>query len=143
MIDLNALVNREICETHENTDGQLHLSHVLRISRFFQFRDRINAMSKLDRTISHPQRRDFIRRGHALRAQTTVGRQGLTDAFITQLDQTMRKCDLLKIRIEAESADDATQIAESLAQRIGAELVQRVGRVALIYRPVAENDLDE
>lgn len=100
-------------------------------------------MSKPSRTFSQSERRDMIRRGHQLHAQTTLGRQGVTDAFVTQLDRTMRKCDLIKVRVEAESGPDATTLAETLAQRIGGQLVQRVGRVALIYRPIAESDDDE
>jgi RNA-binding protein len=100
----------------------------------------MNAMSKPARTISQSQRREMIRRGHDLRAQTTLGRQGLTDAFVTQLDRTMRKCDLLKVRVDADSGPDATSLADSLARRIGGELIQRVGRVALIYRPIESGD---
>lgn len=100
-------------------------------------------MPKSEGDLSQAERRDMIRRGHVIRAQTTLGRQGITDAFVTQLDRTMRKCDLIKVRVDAESGREATTLAETLAQRIGGQLVQRVGRVALIYRPIAESSDDE
>jgi RNA-binding protein len=89
--------------------------------------------------LSSSERQELIRRGHQLDAKTTVGRQGLSDAFIAQLEQTMRRIELIKIRIEAESNGEAMSIAEELAARLGGQVVQRVGRVALLYRPVVED----
>ncbi len=84
------------------------------------------------------ERRELIRRGHGLQARIILGRQGITDAFVAQLDQAMRRVDLLKVRIEADSSPQASRLAGQVAGRINAHVVQRVGRVALLHRPVPD-----
>jgi RNA-binding protein len=81
-------------------------------------------------------RGELIRRGHTLEARVVMGRLGMTDAFVAQVDEAMTKRDLLKVRIEAESGREASRLAVELAQRVEAQVVQRVGRVALLYRPL-------
>lgn len=90
--------------------------------------------------LTSAERRELIRRGHTISAQCHIGRAGLTPSAVAQLDQTMARRELMKVRIEADSGDEATLIAEELAAKIGATLVQRVGRVALLYRMVPTED---
>jgi RNA-binding protein len=94
-----------------------------------------------DQPMIPSQRRDLIRRGHTLSPQLAVGRQGLTDSLAAQAAEAMKNRDLLKVRIEAESGDEATQLAEELAAKVGARVIQRVGRIALLYKkPVEQGD---
>ena len=65
-------------------------------------------------------RRELIRRSHQLTARLTLGRSGVTEAFIAELDRTMLTCDLLKVRIEADSGKEATTLAGQLAEKVGA-----------------------
>src|SRR4051812_38659565 len=93
--------------------------------------------------LTQMKRRELIRRGHELRAMLVVGRGGLTQPVIDDIRQAMIRRDLLKVRIEAESGNQATRLAGELARQIGAELVQRVGRVALLYKALAQKHSSE
>ncbi len=84
------------------------------------------------------ERRPLVKRGHALKAQLVVGRAGVTEAFLRQVRSAFANTDLLKVRLEAEKADDSERLALELADRVRCHLVQRVGRVALLYRKQAE-----
>lgn len=84
-------------------------------------------------------RRELLRRGHSLKSQLTVGRAGLSDAFLAQVRQSFTHVDLLKIRLDGDSPAEADELAEELASRVPCHVVQRIGRVALMYRPRNEN----
>ncbi len=84
------------------------------------------------------ERRPLVKRGHVLKAQLAVGRAGLTEAFLRQVRSAFSNTDLLKVRLEADKADESDSLALELADRVPCHLVQRVGRVALLYRKQAE-----
>ena len=84
-------------------------------------------------------RRGLLKRGHTLKAHLAVGRGGLTDAFILQVRGVFDHADLIKVRLEADDADESDLLADELAKRIPCHLVQRVGRVAILYRAAMED----
>jgi RNA-binding protein len=81
------------------------------------------------------ERRALVARGQRLKAQFTVGRQGLGEPFVAGVRDAFRNTDLLKVRVDADSAEETMGVATELAGRVPCHLVQRVGRVALLYRP--------
>ena len=85
-------------------------------------------------------RRGLLGRGHKLKARLTLGRQGLTETFAAHIRQCFEHTDLLKVRIDVDDRDDAQQMAAALAASIPCHLVQRTGRVALLYRYLPEAD---
>lgn len=88
-------------------------------------------------------RRTLVGRGHQLKARLTVGRAGLTDAFIRQVREVLAHADLVKVRIDCDDRDEAAGMAAELARRVPCHLVQRVGRVALLYRPLPDDEDEE
>ena len=83
-------------------------------------------------------RRELVARANRLKAQLSLGRQGLTDALVAHVRAELDRADLLKIRIDIDDRDEAERAAEELAARIPCHLVQRIGRVALLYRPLPD-----
>ena len=83
-------------------------------------------------------RRGLLARGNRLKAHLSLGRQGLTDALVAHVRGELDRADLLKIRIDIDDRDEAARAAEELAARIPCHLVQRIGRVALLYRPLPD-----
>jgi len=80
------------------------------------------------------ERKQLKARGHRLKARLAVGRGGLTDGFVQQVNQVFETTDLLKVHLDADDAAESKQMASELAERVGCYLIQRVGRVALLYR---------
>jgi RNA-binding protein YhbY len=83
-------------------------------------------------------RRELLSRGHALKARLLIGRAGLSDPLLAQVRQVFTHADLLKVRLDAESADQADALAADLAARVPCHLIRRIGRVALLYSPGQE-----
>lgn len=80
------------------------------------------------------QRRHLRALAHHLNPVVMVGRAGLSDAVARSVDEALAQHELLKIRVDAESPDDRDEVAEALAQRLGASCVQIIGHMVVLYR---------
>src|SRR6266540_3878353 len=72
--------------------------------------------------------------GHHLSAVVQVGKEGVTDAVLRQLDQQLAVHELVKVRIGTESPEDRFEAAERLGSAVGAQVAQILGRTVLVYR---------
>ncbi len=70
---------------------------------------------------------------HALKPVVMIGQSGLTAAVLAELDIALNTHELLKVRIRAER-DERKLIIEQLCTEAGAELIQTIGQIAVIYR---------
>lgn len=85
--------------------------------------------------LNERQKKHLRRLAHPLHPLVTLGQAGLTDAVVTELDRALTDHELVKVRARAADRESRDAMIESLAQRTGATLVQRIGNVAVIYRP--------
>ncbi len=90
-------------------------------------------------SLSEHQKRRLRKLGHTLKPVVIIGANGLTDAVCNETDLSLAHHELLKVKINAADRNERDAIIESLCQRCSAELVQRVGHVALVYRRNPEN----
>jgi len=72
-----------------------------------------------------------------------IGKGGVTEAVITQADETLEARELIKGRVLPNSVEDVQRAAEELAERTSAELVQVIGRNFLLYRESKKKPLIE
>lgn len=70
---------------------------------------------------------------------TQIGKAGLTDAFLEQLDLALDARELVKVSVLETSALDAKETANEVVQRVRAEFVQAIGNKFVIYRKNHEN----
>ena len=78
----------------------------------------------------------------ALRAQANgldvlfqVGKGGISDALIEQTDGALRTRELIKLRVLTETSPvSPREAAEEIAAKTGAEVVQVIGGVMVLYR---------
>ena len=81
------------------------------------------------------KQRQFLKgKAHSLSPVVRVGKSGLTPAVIEEAKTALRAHELVKVRIEADDGDDRREMADRLAQDTGAQIVARVGKVAVLYR---------
>jgi len=73
--------------------------------------------------------------GHHLSPVVQVGKEGVTEALLEQLDEQLAAHELVKVRIGTESPEDRFEAAERLGAAAGAQLAQILGRTILVYRP--------
>ncbi len=72
--------------------------------------------------------------GHHLSAVVQVGKEGVTDPVLRQLDEQLGAHELLKVRVGTESPEDRFEAAGRLGEAAGAQVVQIIGRTVLVYR---------
>lgn len=63
-----------------------------------------------------------------------VGKAGIGEALIKQVDEALEARELIKLRVLETAPDEADGIAGELAQATGAEVVQRIGTRVILYR---------
>lgn len=78
----------------------------------------------------------FLRgQAHDLKALLQIGAKGLTPAFLAELDAVLEQHELVKVKIGAEDRQTRDAMTGEIVEKSGAALVQRIGHVAVLYRP--------
>ena len=85
--------------------------------------------------LSAQERRRLIARGHRLKAALTVAADHVADSTILHVRRFLAEHELAKVRIRADTRLECEQAAAELAEQVPCEIVTRVGRVVLFYRP--------
>jgi RNA-binding protein len=80
------------------------------------------------------QRAALKARAHALEPAVYVGRGGVQDSVVGELDRALTAHELLKVKIDAER-DEREEISALLSARTDAVVVQRVGKIVVLWRP--------
>ena len=70
---------------------------------------------------------------HTLKPVVMIGQSGLTASVLAELEQTLNSHELIKVKIRAER-DERKVISEKICIDTGAELIQTIGQIAVIYR---------
>ncbi|HEY4647363.1 MAG TPA: ribosome assembly RNA-binding protein YhbY [Steroidobacteraceae bacterium] len=84
------------------------------------------------------QLKHLRRLAHPRRPIVTVGTAGLNDAVIEELERALTDHELLKVRVRCDDRAERDNVIEELTRRTRSTLVQRVGHVAVLYRPDAK-----
>ncbi len=83
-----------------------------------------------------PAQNRFLRgQAHDLGALLQVGGKGVTPAFLAELDNVLEQHELVKVKVAAEDRESRDALIAGIVERTGAALVQRIGHVAVLYRP--------
>lgn len=85
-------------------------------------------------SISEAQKRQLKKLGHSLKPVIMIGANGLTDAVCAETEIALDHHELIKVKIAGADRDDRDAMITEMCKRTKAELIQRVGNVALIFR---------
>jgi RNA-binding protein len=85
-------------------------------------------------TLSSKERAALRAEAHHLSALVHIGHHGLTDALRQTLDDALRTHELVKVALTKSTDISAKDAAHELAEQLGAEVVQTIGRTCTLYR---------
>jgi len=85
--------------------------------------------------LTEPQKKYLRRLGHDRDPIVLVGQNGISPNLIAELDRALHDHELVKVRARVGDRDERDAILAELAASTRSELVQRIGHVALYYRP--------
>lgn len=67
-----------------------------------------------------------------------IGKGGVNDAQVAQIDDYLRVHELIKIKVLENSMYTSREAAEEIAEKIGADVVITIGSKAVLYKPNPE-----
>ena len=86
------------------------------------------------------KQRSYLRSlAHNIDPTVYIGKAGVTDNVIKEIDQCLEARELVKIKLQEGAELDAKTVANELAPGLRAEFVQAIGRKFTLYRGSKEN----
>ena len=75
-------------------------------------------------------------KGKKLEPVVRLGKSGVSDAFVKEVEKLLKKRKLIKIKMlkSGLGGSDSKEIAKELAEKTGSVLVELVGMVIVLYR---------
>lgn len=88
--------------------------------------------------LTNNQKKFLRARGHILNPVIMIGQHGLSESVLAELEVSMTKHELLKIKIRAEDREDRQRMIDEIIKVSKAHLIQVIGSVMVIYRAFDE-----
>ena len=85
-------------------------------------------------TLTSKERAALRAEAHHLTALVHIGHHGLTDALRQTLDDALRTHELVKVALTKSTDVSAKDAAHQLAEQLGADVVQTIGRTCTLFR---------
>ena len=86
-------------------------------------------------TLTEKQKKHLRGLAHAREPVVLIGQSGLSPAITGELDTALGAHELVKVRARVGDRDQRDSIFAELARQTRSALVQRIGNVAVFYRP--------
>jgi RNA-binding protein len=80
------------------------------------------------------QRKALRARAHKLDAVVQIGAKGLTDEVVAEIDRALKAHELIKVRAAGLERDARDETLTSICEKTGAQAVQQVGKVFVLFR---------
>ena len=84
--------------------------------------------------LSKSQQKHLKSLAHKLDPVVRVGQHGLSEGLLAELDIALAQHELLKLKLSVGDRELRDKMIGELCEHSGAELVQRIGNVAVLYR---------
>ncbi|MFW9606380.1 MAG: ribosome assembly RNA-binding protein YhbY [Pseudomonas sp.] len=90
--------------------------------------------------LTNEQKKHYKAIGHHLNPVLIVSENGLTEGVLAELDRALNDHELIKIKFALTERDDRRALIDELSQVASCELVQVIGKMALVYRKAAKQN---
>lgn len=84
--------------------------------------------------LSKEQRREYRALAHHLKPVLLIGDNGISEGLTRELERALDDHELIKIKVSSSDRDERRQMIEEACEATGAELVQTIGKVAVLLR---------
>lgn len=84
--------------------------------------------------ITTKQRASLRSLGNALDPVMQIGKDGLSENVLTSIDQLLEARELVKIKVLKNCDYDTKTLANEIANKLGAEVVQVIGFIMILYK---------
>ena len=91
--------------------------------------------------LAQDQKKRFRQIGHHLKPVVMVADKGLTNNVLSELERALEDHELIKVKLAVLDRDDKQALIEAICKNSNAELVQAIGKIALLYRAAKKPNL--
>lgn len=84
--------------------------------------------------ITSKQRKYLKSLAHNIEPILQIGKSGITENVIKQIDESLEARELVKVKVLNNSLLDANEVANEISETLRAEFVQSIGNKFSIYR---------
>lgn len=86
------------------------------------------------------KQRSYLRSlAHELDPSVFLGKAGLTENIIKEMEVNLEARELVKVKIQEGCDLDPKEVANQIAEAVGAEFVQAIGRKFTLYKESKDN----
>jgi RNA-binding protein len=85
--------------------------------------------------LTEPQKRHLRKLAHNLKPVIILGNAGFSEGVANELDLTLEHHELIKVRVNAGDREERDALIAQICDSARCELVQRIGHIAILYRP--------
>lgn len=78
--------------------------------------------------------------GHSLNPVVIIGGQGLTESVLEEARRALNDHELIKVKVFGEDRDARGQVIESIAQQTQSDIVQKIGKIVLLYKKAEQQN---
>ncbi len=90
--------------------------------------------------ITGKQRSELKKLAQDLKPTVMIGKEDITPTVISAIDDYLNAHELVKVQIQEGSLMEPKEAANEIAEELGAEFVQAIGRRFVLYRRAADPD---
>ena len=90
--------------------------------------------------ITGKQRSELKRLAQEIRPTVMIGKEDITPSVIASIDDYLSAHELVKVQIQEGSMMEPKEAANEIAEELGAEFVQAIGRRFVLYRRATDPD---
>lgn len=90
--------------------------------------------------ITGKQRSELKKLAQELKPTVMIGKEELTPSVMAAIDDYLSAHELVKVQIQEGAILDPKETANEVAEELGAEFVQAIGRRFVLYRQAADPD---
>jgi len=91
--------------------------------------------------LSSAEKKELRGIAQRLKPHVFIGKQGLTETVIREIDTALTKNGLIKIRFETDKAQ-LNEFSASIAERLNCEPIGGVGKTRAFFREMPEKDAE-
>ncbi len=84
--------------------------------------------------LSPTRRRELKARAHALDPVVLIGGAGLSPAVLAEIDRALKSHELIKVRVNGADRLGRETILAEVCKQTGAQPVQHIGKVLVVFR---------
>jgi RNA-binding protein len=91
--------------------------------------------SRMPATLSSRERAQLKARAHALEPLVRIGHAGVTPEVVAEVDRALTAHELIKVTVGVEDREERAALGDTLAERVDAAPVHRIGKILILWRP--------